>query len=161
MQCLKITSRPKTFFSYCGLLLTIFYIFKTRIRRRTPECRDYFPVLFIFCLLDPPRTNRTATFFHSSTCINNSLPDMPFCALPPYLAMRSGCYTVRCKRPFKVGCHCLAISGYIVARSLNPDKTFLPHSMDNQFRSWFVHQSLLDRNAQVHTSTILSDLRRM
>ena len=76
-----------------------FFLFQTRIRCRTPECRDYFPVLFIFCLLDPPRTNRTATLSRSGTRINHGLPDMTFRTLPPHLAVRASCYTVRCKRP--------------------------------------------------------------
>ena len=125
---LKDNKQAKNLFSHTVVSSLLYFIYsKTRIPAQNSRMPRLFSLYFsFFVCLTRPRTNRTATFFHSSTCINNSLPDMPFCALPPYLAMRSGCYTVRCKRPFKVGCHCLAISGYIVARSLNPDKTFLP-----------------------------------
>lgn len=41
------------------------------------------------------------------------------------------------RAPFSAECHCAAISGSVVDRSLNPARTFFRHSRDNRSSAWF------------------------
>lgn len=78
-------------------------------------------------LADLPGTHRTAAAFVAGAGVDHGFPHVVLRAPPPHLLVASRGETMAgVKAPFRTGSHVWASSGYRVARSLNPARTFRP-----------------------------------